>query len=48
MAPERTRESQHSRLIRAGFNEPDRAAEQLAGPPLGELGRDPLDRKSVV
>ncbi|HEV2640097.1 MAG TPA: bifunctional [glutamine synthetase] adenylyltransferase/[glutamine synthetase]-adenylyl-L-tyrosine phosphorylase [Actinocrinis sp.] len=42
MALERTRESQQSRLIRAGFNEPDRAAAQLADPVLGELGRDPL------
>jgi [glutamine synthetase] adenylyltransferase / [glutamine synthetase]-adenylyl-L-tyrosine phosphorylase len=42
MALEHTRESQLTRLVRVGFNQPERAAEQLAGPELGELGRDPL------
>src|ERR1700722_8106448 len=42
MALERTRESQLTRLVRVGFNEAERAAERLAGPELGELGRDPL------
>jgi glutamate-ammonia-ligase adenylyltransferase len=39
---DRARESQWSRLIRVGFDQPDRAAAYLAGPELGELGRDPL------
>jgi len=42
MALERTRESLRSRLVRTGFDDPDRAAAFLNGPELGELGRDPL------